>query len=101
MKTNGILITRKLWLTAFVLLLMVTALKAQTSGADFSFTNHSLISGSDRLAGAIYLFPNVRTGIDCRVTIVAITPGTSVSTLDDNTNGTKDTVLYDISNWFS
>lgn len=88
MKTNGTPITRKLWLTAFVLLLIVTASKAQTSGADFTFINHSLISGSDRLAGATYLFPNVRAGIDCHVTIVAITPGTSVSTFDDNSNGT-------------
>ncbi len=88
MKTNGTLITlKKLWLPALVPLIMATSANAQ-SGADFQFVNHSLISGTDRLAGSTYLFPAVRTGVDCRVTIVAITAGTSVATFDDNAAGT-------------
>jgi hypothetical protein len=87
MKTNGTLIAGKLWLLAFVLLLSVLSLKAQ-SGADFNFINHSLVSGTARQAGSVYLFTNVRTGIDCRVTIVSITAGTSVQTFDDNTPNT-------------
>lgn len=87
MKTNGTLITRKLWLTAFVLLLMVTFTKAQTSGADFSFTTHSLISGTALQPGATYLFTNVRAGIDCRVTILSISAGISIATFDDNAAG--------------
>jgi hypothetical protein len=87
MKTNGTLITRKLWLYAPVLLLIVNTLQAQ-SGADFNFINHSLVSGTDRQSGAVYLFTNVRAGVDCRVTIVTITPGTSIPTFDDNSPST-------------
>lgn len=86
MKTNGTLITGKLWLFAFVLLLLADSLQAQ-SGADFRFISSSLLSGTDRQAGAVYLFPGVRTGIDCRVSIVTITAGTSVQTFDDNSAG--------------
>jgi hypothetical protein len=87
MKTNGILLTRKLWLLAFVLMVLLSSTKAQTSGADFEFTTFSLISGTDRLAGSTYLYPNVRAGIDCQVSIINITAGTTVATFDDNAAG--------------
>lgn len=87
MKTNGTLKTRILWLIGLVPLLIVNSLHAQ-SGADFIFNTHSLISGTARQEGAVYLFPSVRAGIDCRVTIVAITAGTTVQTFDDNTPAT-------------
>jgi hypothetical protein len=88
MKTNGTLITlKKTWLLALVPLLLATPILAQ-SGADFNFINSSLISGTDRLAGSIYCFTNVRAGVDCRVSIVSITAGTSVATVDDNSANT-------------
>lgn len=83
MKTNGTLITRKLCVQALLLLTLVSSARAQ-SGADFHFQTHSLISGTDRQVGSTYLFPNVRAGVDCRVSIEHITSGTSVATLDDN-----------------
>lgn len=86
MKTNGTLITGKLWLTA-LLLMLLSSTNAQTSGADFEFRTFSRIAGSDRQAGSTYNFPNVRAGVDCHVTIVAITAGTSVANLDDNAPG--------------
>lgn len=84
MKTNGTLITRKLWLSALAMLLLFSTKAQENSGADFVFFNHSLISGTARSAGAIYLFPSVRNGVDCRVTIETITAGTTVQTFDDN-----------------
>lgn len=88
MKTNGTLFTRKLWLQALVLLILVSSSKAQTSGADFEFKSHTLVAGTNRQAGSTYLFPNVRPGVDCFVSITAITPGTSVDNVDDNSAGT-------------
>jgi hypothetical protein len=87
MKTISTLISGKIWQTALALLLMGNALQAQ-SGADFNFINNSLISGSDRAVGATYLYPGVRAGVDCRVSIIAITAGTSVQTFDDNSPNT-------------
>ena len=91
MRTNGTLKTQKLWLIALALLPLFFSnfSNAQsTSGADFVFINHSLVSGTARAKGAVYLFPSVRNGVDCYVTIVDITPKTTIPTFDDNTAGT-------------
>jgi hypothetical protein len=68
MKTNGTLITGILRLVALVLVLTTSA-KAQTPGADFRFTTHSLISGVVRQEGATYLFTNFRGGVVKKQTI--------------------------------
>lgn len=88
MKTNGTLITGKLGLVVIVLLILVNSAKAQTSGADFEFKSYTHIGGTHKQAGSIYLFSNVRAGIDCRVTIANISPGTAIDSVDDNATGT-------------
>ena len=54
---------------------------------DYIFKNSSLVSGSDRLPGAIYRFPSVKPGVDAIVTINSISSGVSIATFDDNANG--------------
>src|SRR3989337_361216 len=49
---------------------------------DYDFRNPVLVSGTDRQIGAVYLFSNVKTGVDARLTITNISPGIVVSELD-------------------
>ena len=55
-----------------------------------SFTNPSLLTGNttDKKKGAIYLFKNVTTGIDARVTIDSLVNGATIDKFDNNNNGT-------------
>lgn len=49
------------------------------------FNSPTLVSGTDLLAGAVYRFSNVSTGIDALVTIDAISPGASLNIIDRDT----------------
>lgn len=49
---------------------------------DYSFQNGTLISGINRQVGAVYKFPNVRTGVDAQLTIVHISSGITVVDMD-------------------
>ena len=49
---------------------------------DYDFRNPVLQSGTDRQIGAVYLFSNVKTGVDARLTITNISPGIVVTELD-------------------
>jgi hypothetical protein len=81
MKTNGTLTMAAMQL---ILLFGSTTLMAQPK---YDFRNATKISGSNRQVGALYRFPNVRTGIDALVTITAITGGITLDVLDDNSSG--------------
>jgi hypothetical protein len=49
---------------------------------DYDFQNPVLLSGTDRQIGAVYLFSNVKAGVDARLTITDISPGIVVTELD-------------------
>lgn len=49
---------------------------------DYDFRDPVLLSGTDRQVGAVYLFSNVKTGVDARMTINFISPGIVVTELD-------------------
>lgn len=49
---------------------------------DYTFQNPVLISGTDRQVGAVYLFSNVKPGVDAMLTINSISAGITVSELD-------------------
>lgn len=54
------------------------------SQPDFRFVNGRLESGSARSIGAVYLYEDVKFGVDCRVTITNITSGITVTDMDGN-----------------
>jgi hypothetical protein len=49
---------------------------------DYDFRNPSLISGTDLQINAVYLFQNVRPGVDATVTVTNITGGIILSSID-------------------
>jgi hypothetical protein len=61
-----------------------TRTSAQQNGYP-SLTFHSpvLISGTPNQVGAVYLFPNVCTGVDANITIMGIFNGASLNNIDD------------------
>jgi len=79
MKTNftqSFIITSILLVTSFLLSLKSIA------QPDYDFRDPVLISGSDKQLGAVYIFSNVKTGVDARMTISYISPGVVVNELD-------------------
>jgi hypothetical protein len=50
---------------------------------DYDFRDPVLVSGTDRQEGSVYLFENVKPGVDAFVTIVTITNGITLAILDD------------------
>lgn len=49
---------------------------------DYDFRDPVLLSGTDLQIGAVYLFSNVKIGVDARLTITDISPGITVTELD-------------------
>jgi hypothetical protein len=80
MKANG---TLKLSFLRciIIILLFITSHKA-FSQPDYDFRNPTLISGTDKQIGAVYLFQTVKPGVDAFVTIKDITGGIILSTID-------------------
>jgi hypothetical protein len=54
---------------------------------DYTFKNCSLISGTDLQPGAVYSFPDVRSGVDARITIISETGGVTLSSIDEPWTG--------------
>ena len=79
MKTNG---TQKIALAVLLQLLFFIIHFSLNAQPKYDFRNASKISGTDRQVGAVYRFPNVRSGIDALVSITAITGGLTINTLD-------------------
>jgi len=80
MKTNG---TLKIFLlrSIFILLLFIYAQVAFCQ-PDYDFRNPVLVSGTDKQIGAVYLFSNVKPGVDAFVTIKDITGGIILDNID-------------------
>lgn len=82
MKTNG-----TLFMAAYVLLLLLAFNLSAIAQPKYDFRNSTKISGTDRQVGAVYRFPNVKSGTDALVTITAITGGAVLNTLDATSSG--------------
>jgi hypothetical protein len=80
MKTKRVERSWKIVLCGMVAWLLSSSIQAQP---DYDFRNPILISGTDRQPGAVYRFNNVKTGVDAFVTLTFLTPGITVSALDD------------------
>ena len=68
----------------FGILLLSSFLTSTKSIAqpDYDFRDPVLISGTNNLVGAVYIFSNVKAGVDARVTMTFISPGITVTELD-------------------
>jgi len=79
MKTNGI---RIILFTFFLYVLLVLFSFSSLAQPDYVFNTGTVISGTDKTIGAVYYYPNVRTGVDARVTITDISAGVTLSDFD-------------------
>ncbi len=79
MKTNG---TQIILIRTFVLLFSLIISTTAFCQPDYDFRNSVLVSGTDKQIGAVYLFKNVKTGVDATVTIKNITGGVTLNNID-------------------
>ena len=79
MKTNG---TRLLLIVLILQLLLLVFAFSTKAQPDYIFDNPTLVSGTARQVGAVYMYTRVRPGTDARVTIAAITPGVTIVDFD-------------------
>lgn len=84
MQTNGTLITAVKGILSSLLVSVAFLAQAQPN---YQFSNPSLESGSALQAGAIYRFPNVKTGFDALVTISTVMPGITLTNIDRTIDG--------------
>lgn len=81
---KSIPVLSKVYKRFFLILISLThliSIDAQLN-PDYQFKSESLISGTALQVNAIYKFPNVKTGVDARVKITAITGGISLTDID-------------------
>lgn len=79
MKTNG---THKLLLRLAWIILLTLIFSFTHAQPDYDFRDGKLISGNANQKGAIYLFSNVKPGVDATIEISDISNGVSVVDLD-------------------
>lgn len=84
MKSNG---TRTFVQRAILFVLLSLYFLIVFSQPDYSFKNADLQSGINLQIGAIYRFPNVKSGVDAIVTIKSMTGGITLNKIDENTTG--------------
>jgi hypothetical protein len=92
MKTNGstqIDLSKSILLILFILTISLKAF----CQPDYDFRNSILVSGTDKQIGAVYLFKNVKTGVDATVTILDITGGVTLNTIDRGSGYNEQTSL--------
>jgi len=63
-------------------LLAILAAFAVTAQTNLDFNKYTLVSGTDRHAGAVYRFTTVKSGVDAMVTIDKLTRSASLDSLD-------------------
>lgn len=61
-----------------------------TQELGFGMTNYSLVSGVDKMEGAVYRYNSIQTGYDLRVTIVEIRGPVSIVEFDESTIGEEE-----------
>lgn len=62
--------------------LIVVTFFTTSAQPDYDFRNPVLVSGTDKLQGAVYRFDNVKAGVDAFVTIADISNGITLAELD-------------------
>ncbi len=77
-KNSTLILLRKI----VFLLMSLSIFQTAFSQPDYDFRNPSLISGTDRQLNAVYLFQNVKPGVDATVTIKDITGGIILNDID-------------------
>lgn len=82
MNTNG---TQTI--AVLIQLLFLIASFSVNAQPKYDFRNSTKISGTDRQVGALYRFPNVKSGVDALVTITAMTGGVILNTFDGTSSG--------------
>lgn len=87
MKTNGILPSVKTVVLFLLSILLQTEIFAQP---EYAFKNPSKVSGTSLQQGAIYLFQNVKPGVDARIEIKTITGGITIDEIDGTSSGFGD-----------
>lgn len=84
MKTNGLLpISRILIVSLFSFFSFNTVF----SQPDYTFKNPTLESGTNLSVGAVYLFKNVKPGVDARVLVNSFSGGISLDAIDEAWTG--------------
>lgn len=83
MKLNSALLNSTLLAICLVTILSLNGF----SQPDYVFKNSVLLSGTDKFAGALYLFPSVKAGVDAIVSINSISTDIKIVDFDDNKNG--------------
>ncbi len=61
-----------------------------TQELGFSMSHYSLVSGTDKMEGAVYRYNSIQTGYDMQVTIVDIRGPVSIVHFDESTFGEED-----------
>lgn len=82
---NSCFISKALLLSLLFISFLFSSAKAQCIAPTLKFTNPTLISGTDGLTGAVYLFPKVIAGVDAQVTVVDMKGGASLAEIDNTT----------------
>jgi hypothetical protein len=84
MKTNGILpISRML----IVFLFSSLFFKQTFSQPDYTFKNPTLESGTNLAVGSVYLFKNVKPGVDARIVVNSVSGGITLDAIDEAWTG--------------
>jgi hypothetical protein len=79
--------TQNVFFKAISSLLLCICSLAAFAQPEYDFRNPSLKTGSPLQINAVYLFTNVKPGIDAQVTIIDLTGGVTLSDLDEPTTG--------------
>ncbi|MFT3824277.1 MAG: T9SS type A sorting domain-containing protein [Chitinophagaceae bacterium] len=67
-----------------------TKVYSQCTPPSMKFRSPTLVGGRDGRVGATYKFANVATGIDCYITIQALSGGAALGEIDNTTQGYND-----------
>ncbi|MBL0134270.1 MAG: hypothetical protein IPP79_09790 [Chitinophagaceae bacterium] len=82
---NSRFLLKVLLISLLLLSMLHTSSKAQCIAPTLQFSNPQLISGSDGVIGAVYLFPKVIPGVDAHITIMDMQGGASLAEIDNTT----------------
>ena len=82
---NSRFLSKVLLISLLLLSMLYTGSKAQCIAPTLKFTNPQLLSGSDGVTGAVYLFPKVLPGVDAQITIMDMQGGASLVEIDNTT----------------
>ena len=88
MKTSILLLKKQLLVAALLLSigsLFSITLKAQCSAPTMTFHSPVLVSGTDGLQGAVYLFSDVLPGVDAHIEVLGLYGGATLYNIDDST----------------